>query len=55
MTLLRKKQAGVYEKSYTFKVDDKIKVENCHIVAFVHNNEIDNKEILQAARIKLTN
>lgn len=50
-----KEQGRVYEKSYTFEVDKKVKIENCYIVAFVHNNEIDNKEILQVAKIKLVN
>lgn len=48
------KEAGrVYTRSFSYKVNDAWKAENCRIVAFVHNNDADNKEILQAATTAL--
>lgn len=50
------KEAGrVYEKTMIAKVAPDWKPENCHIVAFVHNNDADNKEILQVAETDLRN
>ncbi|MFA6151743.1 MAG: Omp28-related outer membrane protein [Chitinophagaceae bacterium] len=48
------KQAGtVYEYNYSFKPAPAWKLENCKIVAFISNNEADNKEILQAKEVKV--
>ena len=48
------KEAGrVYRRSFSYKVNDAWKAENCHIVAFVHNNDGESKEILQAAATAL--
>lgn len=43
----------VYERTYTFSVDNKWHEEHCHIVAFVSNDEADNRLIVQAAEVKL--
>ncbi len=48
------KVAGrVYQRTFRFKVDEKWKPENCHVVAFVNSDEGDNKEVLQAEEVKL--
>ncbi len=48
------KEAGrVYEKTLLVKADAAWKVENCHVVAFVHNIDAGNKEVLQAAGVAL--
>lgn len=44
------KDAGrVYERTFIYPVDASWKPENCVVVAFVHNNEETDKEVLQAA------
>jgi len=48
-----KEPGRVYEKTLIAKVDAAWKPENCHIVAFAHNNNVDNKEILQVAEVTL--
>ena len=51
---LATKQAGrVYEYNYSFVPDVKWTLDNCYIIAFLSNNESDNKEILQAKEVKL--
>lgn len=48
------KEAGrVYQRTFTFDVPAAWKPENCKVIAFVHNNDADSKEILQAAETKL--
>ena len=48
------KEAGrVYERTFTFDVPAAWKPENCKVIAFVHNNDADSKEILQAAETHL--
>lgn len=48
------KQPGfVYEYTYTFEPDAAWKLENCQIIAYVANNEADDKEVLQAAEVHL--
>lgn len=49
------KPAGtVYIRRFKFKVDDKWEATNCHLIAFVHNNNGEDKEVLQAADAHLT-
>lgn len=49
------KEAGkVYEREFTIDVDPKWEVEHCHIVAFVTNDDPDDRTVVQAAEIKLT-
>jgi hypothetical protein len=36
-----------------FQVSDKWKAENCKVIAFVHNAESGDKEVVQAAEGKL--
>jgi hypothetical protein len=48
------KEAGrVYQRTFVFDVPAAWKPENCKVIAFVHNNDADSKEILQAAETKL--
>lgn len=48
------KQAGrVYEFDYVFTPNPNWKLDKCYLVAFVSNNESDNKEVLQAQQIKV--
>lgn len=43
----------VYERTFVAKVDTKWNAENCHIVAFIANNDAASKTVLQAEEIKL--
>lgn len=38
----------VYEFEYTYTIPETWNAENMNVVAFVHNYETDNKEVLQA-------
>lgn len=52
---LATKTAGrVYERTFRFNVKDTWKVENCQLVAFIHNNEGNDKEVIQAAEVHVT-
>lgn len=44
----------VYERTFKVPVLAEWHVEHLHLVAFVHNNEADNKLVVQAAEVKLT-
>lgn len=51
---LSTKEAGrVYEYNYSFTPADFWKLENCYLVAFLSNNESENKEIIQGAEVPL--
>ncbi|GAA4451440.1 Omp28-related outer membrane protein [Rurimicrobium arvi] len=43
----------VYEYYYKFTPKGAWNLDNCHIFAFISNNEADNKEVLQAAEVPL--
>lgn len=48
------KPAGrVYERTFRYTVSDKWKAEHCNIIAFVSNDDGDNKEVLQAEEVSL--
>lgn len=48
------KEAGrVYERTFQYDVNADWKPENCKVIAFVHYNDAESKEILQAAETKL--
>ncbi|RYD58349.1 MAG: Omp28-related outer membrane protein [Sphingobacteriales bacterium] len=49
------KEAGrVYIRRFKYKVEDARVAEKCHLIAFVHSNNGENKEVLQAADAHLT-
>ena len=51
---LASKEVGrVYERTFVFLLNSAWKPENCSLVAFVHQAEGTNKEILQSAEVKL--
>jgi hypothetical protein len=52
-SLATKQPGRVYEFNYVFTPDMKWNLENCYITAFLSNAESDNKEVLQAAEVKL--
>ncbi|MBP8249860.1 MAG: Omp28-related outer membrane protein [Chitinophagales bacterium] len=43
----------VYEFEYTYTLNDDWNADNMHVVAFVHNAETDNKEVLQVAEVEV--
>lgn len=46
---IAQKEAGrVYIRRFTYKVSDAWVPENCHLIAFVHQNNGEDKEVLQA-------
>ncbi len=48
------KEAGrVYERTFTFNVNAAWNADNCQLVAFVNNNEGDDKMVQQAAEVNL--
>lgn len=48
------KEAGrVYEGSYKYALNAAWKPENCHIIVWVHNNDANSKEVLQAEQIEV--
>jgi hypothetical protein len=48
------KDAGrVYERTFIYDVNENWKPEKCMVVAYVHNGEGDDKEVLQAAETEL--
>ena len=52
--LATKEPGRVYERTIILSnMDPAFRPENCRVVAFVHNNEATNKEVLQAAEAKL--
>lgn len=52
---MAQKEAGrVYIRRFTCKVNDAWVPENCHIIAFVHQNNGEDKEVLQAATAHVT-
>lgn len=52
--LSTKEPGRVYERTIVLSnIDPAWKPENCRVVAFVHNNEATNKEVLQVAESKL--
>jgi hypothetical protein len=48
-----KEKGRSYERSFTVDWNGAWKPEHCEIVAFVHNNRADSKEVLQAAKAKI--
>jgi hypothetical protein len=48
-----KEPGRVYERTFIYQVDGAWNPDHCEVVAFVHNNQADSKEILQAAKTKL--
>ncbi len=48
-----KEPGRVYERSFTFNVNPAWNADNCQLVAFVHNNEGDDKYVVQAADVNL--
>jgi hypothetical protein len=51
---LSTKEAGrVYKFNYVFAPDAKWNLDNCYIAAFISNDVSDDKEVLQAAEVKL--
>jgi hypothetical protein len=50
-TIAIKKPGRVYEGQYKYTIDAAWLPKNCHIVVFLHNNQSDNKEVLQAEEI----
>lgn len=55
-TLSEKGAGRVFEKTFAYKIGDKgaeWKVDNLHVVAFIANNETDNRKVLQVAEVKL--
>lgn len=48
-----KEPGRVYERTFVYQVSDKWKADNCKLIAFVHNAESGDKEVLQAAEAKL--
>lgn len=49
LEMMSKEPGRVFERVYSYKVDDKWKPEKCHVVAFIHNNNGTVKEVLQTA------
>lgn len=48
------KQAGrVYEYSYVFTPKENWNIDNCYLIAFVSNNEPENKEVIQVQQVKI--
>ncbi len=48
------KEAGrVYQRTFEYDVNPDWKPENCRVVAFIHNNDADSKEILQGAETNM--
>jgi hypothetical protein len=51
---LSTKEAGrVYVRSYKYAISKKWKKENCKVIAVIHDNETNDKVVLQAAETKL--
>jgi hypothetical protein len=48
-----KEPGRVYERTFIYQIDGSWNPDHCEVVAFVHNNQSDSKEILQAAKAKL--
>lgn len=53
--IVTKEPGRVYEKTMIAKVAPDWKPENCHIVAFIHNNDAESKEIYQVAEVNMRN
>ena len=51
--LLSKEPGQVYERTFIYKVNSSWNINNCRIVAFVHNNEQDDKSVVQVAEADL--
>jgi hypothetical protein len=48
------KEAGrVYQRTFVYDVNKDWKPENCKLIAYVHNNAGNDKEVLQVAEVKL--
>lgn len=48
-----KEPGRVYERTFIYNVDAAWNEKNCAVVAFVHNNDANSKEILQGAETKI--
>ena len=48
--IFSKEPGRVYERTFIYQVDGSWNPDHCEIVAFVHNNQSDSKEVLQAAK-----
>jgi hypothetical protein len=48
------KDAGrVYERTFKYTIGNAWKPENCKVIAFISNNETNDKEVAQAVETKL--
>lgn len=54
-TITTKEPGRVYEGSFKYNIDAAWKPENCRIVVWVHNNDANTKEVLQAEEIHVKN
>ncbi len=48
-----KEPGRVYERTFIYNVNEAWNVDNCSVVAYVHNNDATSKEILQGAEAKI--
>lgn len=54
-TITTKEPGRVYEGSFKYNIDAAWEPENCRIVVWVHNNDANTKEVLQAEEIHVKN
>lgn len=52
-SIATKKAGRVYERTFSFAVNKDWNADNCALVAFISNNEADDKEVVQAAEVNL--
>ena len=54
-TIATKEPGRVYEGSFKYTIDPAWKPENCRIVVWIHNNDANTKEVLQAEEVDVKN
>lgn len=50
-----KEPGKVYERKFTISINEKWKVENCKVIAFITNDEAGDNEVVQVAEVNINN